>query len=202
MTRARLARLTAFASLSSMLLVGWLVVRHGLLAAAFGRLPADVVAPFNLLTSAALLTTGLFWMLLVWQWRLAGGRGRLSAMTLEQLQTISPVEFEQFVAELFERRGYRVTMRGRSGDKGVDLELVNEQGRRAIVQCKRYRNTVSPEIVRALFGTMLHELAAHGFLVTTAPISEAAREWAANKPITLIDGEDLIAIAYELDSSS
>ena len=88
-------------------------------------------------------------------------------------------------------------MRGRSGDLGVDLALTQDNGRRAIVQCKRYRHPIGPDIVRELFGTMLHERALHGFLVTTAEISDAARTWAADKPITLIDGRTLAELSAE-----
>ena len=89
-------------------------------------------------------------------------------------------------------------VRGRAGDLGVDLALTRRDGRRAIVQCKRYRHAIGPEIVRELFGTMVHELAAHGFLVTTATISDAARSWAADKPITLIDGATLAGLTDDL----
>lgn len=195
--RGRLLRLTGLAALASVLLVGWLLLRYGLAAPEFDQLPSDWLASLGLLTGSALLTLLLFWTLLFWQWRVRGEA--LAGMTVEQMVMLSPRAFEQFSAEIFERRGYQVNVRGRSGDLGVDLELVNQQGRRAIVQCKRYRNTVGPEIVRELFGTMIHELADHGFLVTTADISDAAREWARNKPITLIDGAALVEIARELD---
>ena len=72
--------------------------------------------------------------------------------------------------------------------------LTQANGRRAVVQCKRYRHVIGPEIVRELFGTMIHERAAHGFLVTTAEISDGARSWAADKPITLIDGMSLVSL--------
>ena len=71
----------------------------------------------------------------------------------------------------------------------------------AIVQCKRYQNTVGAELVRELYGTLMHEKALHAFLITTADISSAAREWAQGKPITLIDGATLMAIAAALESS-
>jgi restriction system protein len=99
------------------------------------------------------------------------------------------------VAAIFRRKGYQVRLTGGSGDHGVDLELHDlRSSRRAIVQCKRYQNTVGEELVRELYGTLLHELAYHAFLVTTADISDAAREWAQGKPITLIDGAALVEI--------
>ncbi len=93
-------------------------------------------------------------------------------------------------------------MRGGSGDMGVDLLLMKENGQRAIVQCKRYRHAISPDIVRELFGTLVHERAAHGFLVTTADISVNARKWAENKPLTLIDGALLLEIIAALEEKS
>jgi restriction system protein len=193
--------MTAFAFLFTTAFVGWLAIRYAAAAPSFSRLPSDWLSSLGLFTGSALLTLLLFWILLFWQWRRQSVGPRLPVMTVEQLTVISPHAFEQFVGEIFERRGYQVVHRGRSGDLGVDLELLNPNGRRAIVQCKRYRNTVGPEIVRELFGTMLHELADHGFLVTTAEVSDAARDWARNKPITLIDGETLVGIARELAGS-
>ena len=85
------------------------------------------------------------------------------------------------MARLFRRKGYRVEMRGGSGDHGVDLIVTNRKRRKAIVQCKRYRNQIGPDIVRELYGTLMHEKAAHAFLVTTASISQSAQEWARGK---------------------
>ena len=55
------------------------------------------------------------------------------------------------------------------------------------------------KIIRDLFGTLLHERASRAFLVTTAEISDAAYKWSQGKPITLIDGETLVAIATSLN---
>ena len=122
-------------------------------------------------------------------------------MTREQLYELDPKTFEHYVAGLFRQKGYLVLVRGRSGDHGVDLELTGKAGKRAIVQCKRYRDTVGEKIVRDLFGTLLHERASRAFLITTADISEAAINWAKGKPITLINGEMLVEIASSLSEN-
>jgi restriction system protein len=149
----------------------------------------------NLVTGAGALTLLALWAIVIWQRFESRAVSDRSSMTVEELYNLSPHAFEHYVAELFERRGYQVEVRGRSGDLGVDLSVTRPDGRRAIVQCKRYRHTIGPEIVRELFGTMVHELAMHGFLVTTAEISDAARAWAAGKPITLIDGRTLVKLS-------
>lgn len=173
----------------------WGLWRYGVAADVVSRAPGWVEDLLSLLTGAGFLTLLALWTLLYWQRRKSGDLLSQPFMTVEQLYNLSPRAFEHYVAELFERRGYRVEIRGRSGDLGVDLALTRSDGRRAIVQCKRYRHTIGPEIVRELFGTMVHELAAHGFLVTTADISDSARAWAAGKPITLIDGRTLVGLS-------
>lgn len=119
-------------------------------------------------------------------------------MSVERLYQLSPTDFEKYVATLFRQKGYKVALRGGTGDHGVDLELVGLDGRRAIVQCKRYQNTVGEDVVRELYGTLIHERAMRGFLVTTAEISNSAEAWAKGKPITLIDGPTLVKIAGSL----
>ena len=151
--------------------------------------------------AAGAFTVGFLWVTLAWgHYR----RQRLPAIAVAKpgvadLYALSPAEFEQYVAWLFRQKGYNVKIRGRSGDHGVDLELARPGGPKAIVQCKRYQKAVGPDVVRELFGTLVHEGAAHAFLVTTADISEAARQWARYKPITLIDGRTLVQVAAALE---
>jgi restriction system protein len=161
--------------------------------------PQPVREGLTLLEPAAAVTLFLLWALLLGQYfRRPNPTATIPVVTVDDLYDLSPKAFEHYVASLFQRRGYRVNVSGRSGDEGVDLEIIQPNGKRAIAQCKRYRNTIGPEIVRELFGTLIHERVHHAFLVTTAPISEGAREWARRKPITLIDGETLVRLVAAL----
>jgi hypothetical protein len=172
----------------------WLLFHH-LFDAGFARLP-DLLAELVRLTEAAgLATLFALWGVWFWQGRRPVATPSTPPHTLNELYALSPTEFEQYVAQLFRQKGYKVTQRGRSGDQGVDLELAQPGGKRAIVQCKRYQRAIGPDVVRELYGTLVHERVAHAFLVTTAPISDSARDWARGKPITLIDGKLLIEIA-------
>ena len=160
-------------------------------------LPVTAAELLNLLEAASAFTLGFLWLSL-W-WRRAQSRDHsLPLLQISDLQAMSPGGFEKYVSQLFQQKGYRIKLRGSKGDLGVDIELTKPSGKRAIVQCKRYQNTIEPKIVRELYGTLIHEQVAHAFLVTTADISDAAREWAQFKPITLIDGETLVRIAASL----
>lgn len=121
--------------------------------------------------------------------------GQGIGLTLDELHAMDPSDFEAWVTELFQSRGYFAKNIPDSGDHGVDLWVVTPNGERAIVQCKRYRGVVGEPVVRDLYGVMQHENAPLGFLVTTGSISEAAGKWASGKRIELIDGAQLALLA-------
>lgn len=179
----------------------WLAYRWFFQPAWPEALPALVTELVRLAELATAITLVVLWAGLLWRRRARLATTSGLALSVAQMYELSPNAFEHYVASLFRHKGYQVVVRGRSGDHGVDLELTSAGGRRAIVQCKRYRDTVGEEIVRGLFGTLLHENARHAFLVTTAEISDAARKWATGKPLTLIDGLTLVEIAQVIDGS-
>jgi restriction system protein len=188
------------AAIVALLLFLWLVYHYLLQPNWISRLPSFVTEMFFLFEVASGLTLGIV-VTLLW-WRQRRQTRPPAVLSVKNMVALSPAAFEQYVATLFRQKGYQVKLRGRSGDKGVDLELTRPGGRHAIVQCKRYRHTIGPDIVRELFGTMIHERVHHAFLVTTADISDAARQWAKHKPMTLIDGATLVDIASTLYSRS
>jgi restriction system protein len=179
----------------------WLLFHYGLATVIFAALPPVLGEVMRLLETSGAVTLAVLWSVGLWQWKRPFSSPPTTiaySKSLNDLYKLDPLEFEQYVARLFRQKGYTVTHRGRSGDKGVDLELKKMGGKRAIVQCKRYRRPVGPEVVRELFGTLVHERVSHAFLVTTADISKSAREWAQDKPITLIDGNLLVEISDKL----
>ncbi len=111
------------------------------------------------------------------------------------LLDLDPIDFEDLVAALFKAMGMEVMTTARSGDGGVDVRAMDPdpiRGGKLIIQVKRYRSTIPPAPVRDLYGTMLHEGATKGILVTTAEFGPSAREFAAGKPLTLIGGNQLV----------
>jgi hypothetical protein len=80
---------------------------------------------------------------------------------------------------------------GGSGDEGIDL-VIETRGASDVVQCKRWKADVGAAVVREFYGSLMHAGARHGFIITTAKFTEAARQFARGKPITLIDGHRLL----------
>jgi restriction system protein len=114
---------------------------------------------------------------------------------LSDLLTMDPIDFEDLVAALFKAMGMEVMTTERSGDGGVDVRAMDPdpiRGGKLVIQVKRYRNTIPPAPVRDLYGTMLHEGATKGILVTTAEFGPSAQEFASGKPLTLIGGTQLV----------
>lgn len=179
----------------------WLLYRWILQPVWVIHLPALMTELVQLIEVSGAFTIALLWVVLWWRQRPISQAAVPLTVSLNELYAMNPTAFEKYVAQLFRQRAYRVIHRGRTGDLGVDLELTNGNGKRAIVQCKRYRSTVGAEIIRELYGTLIHEKVAHAFLVTTADISDAARRWAKGKPITLIDGEMLVKIVSAMDKN-
>jgi hypothetical protein len=119
------------------------------------------------------------------------------AARLEDLFALQPAQFEELVAETYRALGYTAKVSGKSGDHGVDIYLTTENGHRWIVQCKRYRDPVGEEVVRGLYGSLMHERAEHAILVTTADITPPAERWARGKAIDLVDGPRFLRMIAE-----
>jgi restriction system protein len=119
--------------------------------------------------------------------------------TLEDLRQLSPAEFEQVIADHYRREGYRVTETGGPGDGGVDLILRRTGPTPSaltthLVQCKRYRNgMVGVAEVRNFYGAMAaHVTRCEGIIVTCGGFTADAVNFAADKPIRLIPGSELV----------
>ncbi len=115
--------------------------------------------------------------------------------SLGQLQALTPDEFEEWVAARWRERGYSVRVAGGWGDHGADL-IAEREGERVIVQCKKYRAwKVGEPALRDLYGSMLDFGAQRACIVSTGPVSAAARAWARGKPIEIWDGACVARLA-------
>jgi restriction system protein len=110
-------------------------------------------------------------------------------------------DFENLIREIFAKEfsshGGEVKITRASRDGGVDAIAFDHdpiRGGKIIIQAKRYTNTVGVSAVRDLYGTVQHEGAMKGILVTTANFGNDAYEFAKDKPITLISGSELLGL--------
>lgn len=110
---------------------------------------------------------------------------------------LTPDEFEQAIAGLCERDGCtRVEVVGGAGDLGADVLALTPDGRRVVIQCKRYgeENKVGSQDLQRFGGTCftVHE-ADVAVLVTTSDFTAPALEYADQCGIVCVDGRELLA---------
>ena len=110
-------------------------------------------------------------------------------------------DFENLIREVFgrefSRNGGEVKITQASRDGGVDAVAFDPdplRGGKIIIQAKRYTHTVGVSAVRDLYGTVQHEGAMKGILVTTATFGTDAYTFVRDKPLTLISGAELLSM--------
>jgi len=108
---------------------------------------------------------------------------------------LSPHEFEELVAWVFEQFGYKARLTGKTNDHGIDIVLEKPRSLYA-VQVKRWAedNNLTEANVREFYGSFVDERIMHGgFLVTTSDFSPQAYTWArrCTTPLSLVHGRSL-----------
>lgn len=108
-------------------------------------------------------------------------------------------DFEHLIREVFEAEfkatGGEVKVTQASRDGGVDAIAFDPdpiRGGKIVIQAKRYTNTVGVSAVRDLYGTVMNEGATKGILVTTADYGPDAYSFIKDKPLTLLNGANLL----------
>jgi restriction system protein len=116
------------------------------------------------------------------------------------LLELTPKEFEGFVQNLFAKRGFDTKLYRASGDGGIDCVAYDPDpitGGKFIIQAKLYTRTVQPTHVRDLWGTVQHEGATKGIMITTSGYGPDSYKFASGKPLNLIDGSGLLSLCQQ-----
>jgi restriction system protein len=119
----------------------------------------------------------------------------------ENLAAMDWEDFEHLCRQLFEKAfaesGAEVKVTQASRDQGVDAVIFDPdvlRGGKIVVQAKRYTNTVDVSAVRDLYGAVINEGATKGILVTTSHYGPDAYGFAKDKPLTLLNGQELLGL--------
>lgn len=125
---------------------------------------------------------------------------------LDVVKSIKPDAFERLCQRILRESGFtEVTVEGRSGDGGIDGRGIYKIGGlisiRVIFQAKRYKGSVSSQLVREFKGTMVGR-AEKGVFITTGTFTRDAKAEATrdgSTPIDLVDGRALAELLKELE---
>src|SRR5215813_1437134 len=120
----------------------------------------------------------------------------------DRLSRLSPRQFEELIAELFEGFGFDVELTKQTRDGGKDIVAVKHNSTRDkyLIECKRYaqKRRVGIDVVQRLYGVVKLESACKGIVVTTSKFSAPA-----NQIITAnweLEGADLDDITRWLEA--
>lgn len=187
------------------------------LAKVLSGAPADVLKEFAPLFKA----TWWFWLIIfiVWIIKEIGpdilkkikinrkltslDRFTLDRQKLRQLRNLSPLEFEDYIANLYSKLGYNTKRVGRSHDGGIDVEA-EKDGVKHYIQCKKFiTSRVRVGAVRDFYGAMTNGLAnGKGIFITTNVFTSEAEKFAEENPIELIDGFGLLRLIKLADDKN
>lgn len=113
---------------------------------------------------------------------------------------LKPRDFEELIADLFYKEGFKVelTPETRDGGKDIIVEKISNLGiiDKYIVECKRYQtgNNVGIDIVQRIYGVKTDLQVNKGIIVTTSNFTKKAKEFALKHTheLDLRDGHQLM----------
>lgn len=74
-------------------------------------------------------------------------------VTLQEIQSLDPYEFEKLVGGFWETKGYDTTVRNKASDKGIDIDA-KRRGISETIQLKRYGQSINLSAFK-LFSSVL-----------------------------------------------
>jgi HJR/Mrr/RecB family endonuclease len=119
----------------------------------------------------------------VWQQQF----GAAQAAELDQL---SGVEFEEFLAGLFRAQGYAAELTPTSGDYGADL-ILSKDGQRIAVQAKRYVGSVGVAAVQEALSGQAYYQCHTAWVITTGAFTTNALELARRSGVKMIGRSEI-----------
>jgi len=115
---------------------------------------------------------------------------RFGAAQAAELDQLSGVEFEEFLAGLFRAQGYAAELTPTSGDYGADL-ILSKDGRRIAVQAKRYVGSVGVAAVQEALSGMAYYKCQAAWVIATGAFTPNALELAQKSGVKMIGRSDI-----------
>ncbi|MDN4617855.1 restriction endonuclease [Paenibacillus sp. PsM32] len=125
---------------------------------------------------------------------------KLRRSGIAEIDKMSGDQFEHYLGQLFKLQGYNATVTQAQGDYGADLVL-NKDGKRIVVQAKRYSKNVGLKAVQEVYGAIAHYKASAGWVVTNSRYTPQARTLARSNNVRLVDREELVEMILRVKES-
>ncbi|OAB43692.1 restriction endonuclease [Paenibacillus antarcticus] len=122
---------------------------------------------------------------------------RLKSSGIAEIDKMEGVQFEQYLGHLFRSQGYKAEVTQATGDYGADLVL-SKDGKRIVVQAKRYSKNVGLKAVQEVRGAVAHYRASAAWVVTNRDYTEQAYKLAKSNNVRLISRDELIEMLLQM----
>lgn len=112
------------------------------------------------------------------------------SITISDVDSMNGVEFEEFVAKMFDKLGYTTEVTKASGDQGVDV-IAKKDGKVLGIQAKCYSGVVGNHAIMEVVAGMKYYECNCCVVVTNSTFTAAAKELAKANRVELWDRNDL-----------
>lgn len=116
--------------------------------------------------------------------------GEMNVTTLSEIDLMNGYEFENFVANLFNKMGYETEVTKSSGDQGVDV-LARKNDYLVAIQAKCYSGVVGNYAIQEVVAGMRYYKADKCMVITNSTFTRSARELAETNNVELWDRQVL-----------
>lgn len=106
---------------------------------------------------------------------------------------MSPVEYEQYCADLLEGSGWTVSLTKAVGDQGIDV-IATFETIKVVGQCKLYSNPVGNAAVQEIIAGRAFEQADYAFVVSNSTFTPAAISLAGSADVLLMHDSELSSL--------
>lgn len=116
---------------------------------------------------------------------------KIRSSGIEEIDTMDGFQFEHYLVELFKSEGYSAIRTSDSGDFGADV-ILKKDGKKIVVQAKRYRKSVGIKAVQEVIGALNFYKAEEAWVVSNSEYTKAAKKLAYESNVKLVNRSDLI----------
>jgi HJR/Mrr/RecB family endonuclease len=113
-------------------------------------------------------------------------RKNFEDITIDDIDLMSGIEFENFIYDLFEKMGYSVNLTPSSGDQGIDIIAV-KNGLRIGLQTKCYSSKVSNKAVQEVVAGLKYYQLTKAIVITNNYFTKSAIDLSLSNEVVLWD---------------
>lgn len=126
---------------------------------------------------------------------------RLRRSGIKDIDQMDGRQFEHYLGLLFRNQGYKVEVTRAAGDYGADL-IIQKDGKKIVVQAKRYSKNVGIEVVQQAQASIAHYKAHEAWVVSNRDYADAARNLSSSNSVRLINRDKLIEMILQMNPTT